>query len=400
MIRNPILFLALAFALFMAMPARARTWRVEKDGSGDYTIIQDAVNAAASGDTILIGPGRYNDKVYATSIGWSDSVRVLVTQDKLTIIGSGPQTIIGQDFPWSQDQGEQKGIVASDYWGNSSVHIEGIRFENMRDAIYIAYEFIGSDSASIKNCDFYQNLFSLFLIGDGGDMVIQDCSFSYMPGSARLVRASDFGNIAIRGCEFMLADYSPFTQSSLLIQGVQDGFVEQCRFNGGNGGIIVAYGGQTRIKQCVFVGQRYYAINPGSQSNVMVDSCTFRNQSDAITAATGTRRFVMTNSAIEDVTSSSFLVAFFDTLEVHQCDLAAGSRGTVFVVDGTSCSEVPRWDMTENYWGTTDPVVIGGLIQDYRDSDRKGAVVDFQPFLDMSTPTEKKSLGGIKAMFR
>ena len=38
---------------------RCRTWVVELDGSGDFTVIQDAVDAAADGDTIFIGPGHH-----------------------------------------------------------------------------------------------------------------------------------------------------------------------------------------------------------------------------------------------------------------------------------------------------------------------------------------------------
>lgn len=53
-------FLAMMLASLLASGAEARTWRVERDGSGDYTIIQDAVDAAASGDTIRIGPGRFD----------------------------------------------------------------------------------------------------------------------------------------------------------------------------------------------------------------------------------------------------------------------------------------------------------------------------------------------------
>ena len=39
----------------------ARTWYVEQDGSGDFTVIQDAVDAAGDGDTVAIGPGRYEE---------------------------------------------------------------------------------------------------------------------------------------------------------------------------------------------------------------------------------------------------------------------------------------------------------------------------------------------------
>jgi hypothetical protein len=40
-------------------PPDRTLWRVRADGSGDFTDIQEAVNASNSGDTILVGPGHY-----------------------------------------------------------------------------------------------------------------------------------------------------------------------------------------------------------------------------------------------------------------------------------------------------------------------------------------------------
>ena len=37
----------------------AATLSVKQDGSGDYTVIQDALDAASPGDTVLVYPGRY-----------------------------------------------------------------------------------------------------------------------------------------------------------------------------------------------------------------------------------------------------------------------------------------------------------------------------------------------------
>ena len=101
--------LALTIPVVLATVASAKSWRVQRDGSADYTVIQDAVDVAASGDTILIGPGRFNEQRYWSFPGWSDSVRVVVPQRELTLIGSGPATIIGQTEPWELEQGAHKG---------------------------------------------------------------------------------------------------------------------------------------------------------------------------------------------------------------------------------------------------------------------------------------------------
>ena len=84
----------IALCLCLAASAQGATWRVEHDGSGDFEVIQDAVDAAAPGDVIIVGPGRYQEFQV-----WNDEIRdwhfyVLIETDDLTIIGSGPETTI------------------------------------------------------------------------------------------------------------------------------------------------------------------------------------------------------------------------------------------------------------------------------------------------------------------
>ena len=54
-----------------------RTWQVAIDGSGQFTLIQEAIDQASSGDTILIKAGTYAEDVTVHS------------KDHLTIIGEG-----------------------------------------------------------------------------------------------------------------------------------------------------------------------------------------------------------------------------------------------------------------------------------------------------------------------
>jgi len=52
-------YLFLFILLSLGSVAHASAWRVELDGSGHFTSIQEAVDAAAIGDTVQIGPGRF-----------------------------------------------------------------------------------------------------------------------------------------------------------------------------------------------------------------------------------------------------------------------------------------------------------------------------------------------------
>ena len=51
--------------LIMALPCLvlALTLTVKHDGTGDYTLIQEAITASADGDTVLVYPGRYIENV-------------------------------------------------------------------------------------------------------------------------------------------------------------------------------------------------------------------------------------------------------------------------------------------------------------------------------------------------
>lgn len=53
-----VLFSGLILLLAIAIP-HAATWTVDADGSGDAASIQSAIDQAASGDTIRVGPGEY-----------------------------------------------------------------------------------------------------------------------------------------------------------------------------------------------------------------------------------------------------------------------------------------------------------------------------------------------------
>jgi len=44
--------------------ASARTWTVDNDGGGDFSVIQEAINNASAGDTILVHSGVYYEHVY------------------------------------------------------------------------------------------------------------------------------------------------------------------------------------------------------------------------------------------------------------------------------------------------------------------------------------------------
>src|SRR5512145_1991521 len=53
------MIIVFAAALTLVGPALAKTWIVAKDGSGDFTEVQPAIDAAQPGDVIVVRDGTY-----------------------------------------------------------------------------------------------------------------------------------------------------------------------------------------------------------------------------------------------------------------------------------------------------------------------------------------------------
>jgi len=392
-------FVLIAFVLNAAVVG-ARTWYVEKDGSGDYTVIQSAVNAAASGDTIRIGPGRFDDKQLVTCPGWSEYVRVLIDKDSLTLIGSGPETIIGQEEWWSDDQGRHRGIVASDWWGNRVLRIEDMRLENMGVGLYSSYESSGSDSVSIARCSFYGGHHSVYLIGDGGRVEIVDSEFDRLERNGYHLGGWSQSILVLSSCVFRLWDTHQWSQTHMSLNGIQAVRVSQCEFHEGAAGVSAAFGGGYSFSECRFVGQRLTAIYPAAATAVAIDRCRFEAQNTVIESGTRSNSISMTNSVVDGVDDCTMLMTHAGTVTINHCDLGRGTRGVVHILNDGPCGDLVQLDIRDCFWGTDSPDSIQAWIRDHDDNENVCYEVLYEPFEPQSTPVEQKSLSDLKSLFR
>jgi len=131
----------------------AATITVEKDGSGDYTQVQPALDAAASGDTVLIGPGEFTELIpsYIPGYAWDVEVCAYVRVPNLTIIGAGAgQTILGPtSYQGSTQTYSPKCMVWLD--GNERF-VEGITFRNCFEGMHIV-----EGPLYVDGCEFLNN---------------------------------------------------------------------------------------------------------------------------------------------------------------------------------------------------------------------------------------------------
>lgn len=389
----------LATLLAVAIPASGATLRVARDGSGEYAVIQAAVDAAASGDTILIGPGRYNEGATVTTPGWTEYVRVLIRQPELTLIGSGPgQTIIGPTTPWDLSQGGNRGIEAGSYWHSLRVHVSGIGFENMGYGINGAE---APDVMTIQGCRFYNNARSVRFYS-GGTLSISDSLFDQMPRNYQLMLAMLCDDVVVEHCQFALADSHYWIQTAVQLQSVSAATLTDCAFVGGDGGLSLIGVGAAVVDRCHFHNQT--AADPnrlgrgieiaGSPANVI--GCYFDMQTNALRIASSPN-VTVSQTVIEDVTDASIQFDDVNVLNVHDCVLARGAQYTIWQrspCGAKSGTDIPHLDMTSNDWGTSSADSIAAWIRTCT------YVVDYVPFVGQPVSTKSTNWGDLKAQFR
>lgn len=395
MLRAVVLFLA----LIVVIPASAATIHVARDGSGEFTTIQAAVDAAASGDTIMIGPGRYNEGAIVTCPGWTEFVRVLVRQDELTLIGAGPdQSIIGPTTPWTLSQGWNVGIQTGPYWGSRHVLILGLGFENMAFAVRSAD---ASEATTIRNCRFYMNAYGLMFY-NGGALDVSDCTFDFMPRNYRHLTALGMQSVRVSNCQFNLAAENIWRQKAVHVEATSAADFSGCAFEGGDSGMALVGVGLTRIDNCVFNDQTSTdGQNPMGVEvvggTVIMSNCIFDAQTNAIFASESPD-IEITNTRILSTSETSLNFETFSSLKVHDCVLAHGPRYTVwqeFPCDSkVAAVSLPHLDMINNDWGTSNADSIAAWIRTCE------YVVDYVPFMGQPVPMESTSWGNLKAQYR
>ncbi len=397
--RNIILVLLL---LYGGSNAGAAVWRVEKDGSGDFTIIQQAVDASASGDTILIGTGRYDDKFLWGNPPWQQYTRVLVTRADLTLIGAGAdQTIIGDAVPMSIGYDQDSGLAAHVAFGAGAVRVANIGFENCYSGTY----FNGVGSASVVNCRFDGNGNSINS-KTVGEVSVDECAFRSLTAIyafAEHVLAWGPGRIELRASVFEISPLHAYSWGHVHSQQISELLVYACEFRGGAIGINATLGtGIAVVSGCVFANQHNTGIVHGMpHGTVRIQDTTMSGQYKALLSMDPDPRWEIDGLNVEDVFECSLLFASLGGGYVRNSHLAKGARLTVMDGSISSVGSAVHFDMTNNWWGTANPDSIQAWIFDGNDQpERPYYFIDWMPFKSGPVGTEKRSLGGVKSMFR
>jgi hypothetical protein len=274
MMFKPTLLL-LAMIAWTALPStrtEAATWTVEKDGSGDFTVIQDAVNAAASGDSIRIGPGRYEEVHTFQLPGGLVEAHARIEQSELTIVGAGADvTIIGPPTgPGSEP--DPKGLMAGP---QTRLHVVSLTVENRGNGVEANGPFV-----SLEGCVLRANEHGLDTLAWEGTEV-RDCDFIGSTDVGIIVfQGLGATNVLIEDCQFLAGVGGVDLQSD-------GGLVTGCTFDGTTVGLQLSFGAEAVINDCAFRNNLNVGMGLVGASTGTVTNSTFESSAINMIVANG-----------------------------------------------------------------------------------------------------------------
>ena len=383
--------------LMVAGLAPARTLLVERDGSGEYTVIQDALDVAAAGDTVLIGSGRYDDfRVHTFVMGGTTAVLMVPMVSPLTILGvDRDSVIVGPVALTPSYQGHQTACLVPDQFPRDGIHIDGITFEHTN---VLVGAWVPTTFSSCRFRFMGQTAIQLLNVSD---LHVIGCEFESSPevgwvdGIVGFVGGQNPG-LVVRDCVFR------HQLNSCVVPTGSAGFeISGCSFEDIGVAAEIQFGSTGVIRDCVVgpsapgVGRIYVS----GRSVVDLENLRFSESSaqlvlfDRGTQVTG-RHLVLAGGTVYTVSAEAGA-----SLILRDCDiLNGGGQGTVLAADNPLTGAVV--DLRECYWGTTDSTQIAAWIYDGNDDPQMNVKVQFMPFRTSTTPARQQSVGGLKAWFR
>lgn len=390
------------FALFLiACRSSAAVWRVEKDGSGDFAVIQAAVNVATSGDTILVGAGRYDDKQLFGNPPWRQYVRILAVKSELTIIGAGPTlTIVGPALPWTDVQDEDKGIylTGDGQAAPPSLYVRGIRFENSGIGIHAE---TSASAVRVHDCEFQGNTTSIASFCRSTE--VAECRFLNLADSGGYhINAIGQDSLRIDSSVFELESHPSHIKVLLNAQSTVLAAIADSQFRGGMVGATVNNGTRAEFRSCVFEGQGLYGVAV-NVADVLMEDSVVRNQSAALYLTGPEGMCMLDRVSFVNVSDATLEYENLGGGYIRNCTLAKGARFVVWDVN-TYPVEGPTpitLDMSNNWWGTSDPDSIQSWIYDSSDQPtRPYYYVQWSPYRSVPLAVQRTRLGDVKALFR
>jgi hypothetical protein len=390
---------------FLGGSAAAATWYVDQSGSAGVPTIQEAVDAAASGDTIRVGPGFYDD-IHFLPPPWEEDLAVVqVRQEELTIIGAGAgETIIGQQIDWEPSQGYPRGIVGGlDNGRNGRLNVHSVGIEGLYHGLLVQ----GGGVLTVQNCRFNRTLTSILLYASSvqaaDSAFVENCEFGTWdsPLSSNHIWTLGWNYLSAKSSSFFMREIGINMHVSFDGRELS---VDDCQFNDGRLGVGLACE-EAFFNNVVFNSQEYYGVRP-QLGAVTIVNCQINDARAGLfeNDYEGVVQWAVTGLSVTNVSESTLGYRSLGEGYIRNSILARGDTYVVkyaFSDQSSARTDFPVFDMSDNWWGTTDPDSIRASIYDANDDPSVGVLVEFEPFkTEPLVGVKKSSLSGFKALFR
>ena len=201
-------------------------------------------------------------------------------------------------------------------------------------------------------------------------------------------------NIRIEDCHMLRAAGHGY--AAIQVQWSNNVMIIGCTIDEGVNGIKY-YVSQGEVVHCRISGcSNYGVISNWDGADLMIQGCTILNTVAAIRADANAILRGTGNVFQGSIVTLSLRHA---SVTLRDCHILNGGGLSVELTDDIRYG-IGSYDLVGNWWGTTDADQIDAWILDANDNAQIGAVVQYVPFLDHPVGTERKTLGGIKGMFR
>jgi hypothetical protein len=377
----------LVITLLLANVATGATITVRKDGSGDYMVIQAALDVATAGDTIMIGPGQYTEMTTTRLPGWGWDIEVCgrALAPSLTVIGAGSDlTIIGPTtYNANLSTFTPQCLVYSS--GGGEFSLQDLTVRNC----YAGVGVVGT--IYMDRCKSDHNETGVFLeAANGGWIKNSQFVCASPPWNPTGISTSGSGSgLVVENCEFDSNVY--FRTNGFLVVGctIQDGrgIIET---DGSSGGIIRDCEVRSAAISAVVMFTEGDDIRIEDSALASSDRAIFTYNPVSATVAHSS----LTGGATAVIDAHNA-----ESISIHNSDLHRGTGPVIL------CSRPAAWgavihDLTNNYWGTTSAADIQAWIVDSNDDANIAATVLYSPFSGESLPNESTTWGDLKALFR
>ena len=377
-------FLALATVSAVATDTPAATWRVAQDGSGDFALVQDAVEAAATGDTVSIGPGVYPElRDYPLPGGGTLGFVALVEVDELTILGDDKDIVVlGPAVQAPNVELGPTGIVTRP---GKNVRVSGVTVRNVSAGVNPNGEWAEISDSRFVGCDMgIRSVLTGFLT------VIRIETIETLGSGVVVFRAR--GGTGARIDDSLFADSLQF---GVDVQ-TDNSSISNCSFERNTVALQISFGGSAEIADCRFVN----SVNVDLPVINGAEATVVRNRFEGFPGANvfldgvleGSHNYLSGGSVATFRLSGRSAVRFNNNHILN--------AGGLSVLAGLSSQSVPPHDFERNYWGTTNTDQIDEWILDENDEDGPGfALVDYLPLAESPISSESTSFGELKSRF-